>query len=520
MFGKKYKNMAKISDIFQKFIMSNPKRAMEFMSSMPASFWERQGRKKALSIFHEAAEKVPAYKQFLKLKEVNPKEIKTFEDFQKKVPIIDKKNYILQNPLKELCLDGKVEKMYTFSTSSGSEGTPVIWPRLVEQDKMLPDYWECFFIQNWNIDEKSTLVIITMALGNWIAGMLTTDVIKRIALKGKYRLSIATPGTDIKQILNIIKWIAPNYDQIIILVYPSLLKLIIEEGEKFGIKWRNLNLKFWLGGEKFSKNMRNYVIEKLGIEEKLDTFVSVYGTSDAGAIGLGSPLSNLIFKIISENERLHRKLVEPLPKSFSLVQCNPLSYFVEGIEDEIVITYRGGIPLIRYNTHDLGKVIPYEHMMTFMKENNIDVVELLKKEGYKKEKIWHWPFLYIIGKEESISIFGAKISPEDIEAIIYSKKIKEINSFRLKLESDKEGNTCFYILLELKKDIVFASEEKKELEKKYHDIFLKNLLELNLDFADAYGINPKIADPIIKIYHFNEGPFAKKLATKEKYILK
>jgi phenylacetate-CoA ligase len=511
--------MAKISDILQNFIISNPKRAMKFMSSMPASFWERQGRKKALNIFYEAAEKVPAYKRFLKLKGVNSEEIKSFEDFQK-IPIMDKKNYILKNPFKDTCLEGKVEKMYAFSTSSGSEGNPTVWPRLVEQDKMLPNYWECFFIQNWNIDEKSTLVIITMALGNWIAGMLTTVVIKRIALKGKYRLSIATPGTDVKQILNIIKWIAPHYDQVIILAYPSLLKLIIEEGEKFEIKWRNLNLKFWLGGERFSKNMKKYIIEKLGIEEKLDTFVSVYGTSDAGAIGLGSPLSNLIFKIISENDKLHGKLIEPLPKSFSLVQFNPLSYFVEEIEGEIVITYRGGIPLIRYNTHDFGKVITYERMMTFMKESNIDVVELLKKEGYKKEKIWRWPFLYVIGKEESVSIFGAKVSPEDIEAAIYSKKIKDINNFRLKLESDEEGNTHFYVLLELKKDFMLTPEERKKLEKKYHDILLEKLLRLNLDFADTYKINPKIADPIVKIYQFNEGPFAQKLVTKEKYILK
>jgi phenylacetate-CoA ligase len=454
------------------------------------------------------------------LKEVNSKEIKTFEDFQKRVPIIDKKNYILQNPLKDLCLDGKIEKMYTFSTSSGSEGKPTIWPRLVEQDKMLPNYWECFFIQNWGIDKKSTLIIITMALGNWIAGMLTTDVIKRIALKGKYRLSIATPGTDVKQILNIIKWVAPNYDQAIILVYPSLLKLIIEEGEKFGIKWRNLNLKFWLGGEKFSKNMRKYIVERLGVKEKLDTFVSVYGTSDAGGIGFGSPLSNLIFKIISEDDEIHRKLIEPLPKSFSLVQYNPLSYFVEEIEGEIVITYRGGIPLVRYNTYDLGKVIPYERMITFMKENKIDVIELLRNEGYEKEKIWRWPFLYVIGKEESISIFGAKVWPEDIEAAIHSGKIEDVSSFRLKLESDKEGNTRFYILLELKKDVAPTPKERGKLEKKYHDILLERLLELNLDFADAYKINPKVVDPIVKIYQFNEGPFAQKLVTKEKYILK
>ena len=113
-------------------------------------------------------------------------------------------------------------------------------------------------------------------------------------------------------------------------------------------------------------------------------------------------------------------------------------------------------------------------MMAFMKENNVDVIELLEGEDYKKEKIWRWPFLYVIGREETISIFGAKISPEDIEAAIYSEKLKDINSFTLKLESNEEGNTRFYILSELKKDFTLTPEERAKLEKSIMTFWFRN----------------------------------------------
>jgi len=54
--------MSKISAIFQNFIISNPKRAIWFMKSMSASFWEKQNKKLALEVFKEARENSPGYK--------------------------------------------------------------------------------------------------------------------------------------------------------------------------------------------------------------------------------------------------------------------------------------------------------------------------------------------------------------------------------------------------------------------------------------------------------------------------
>jgi phenylacetate-CoA ligase len=513
--------MAKIGDIIRKLIMSNPKTGMWFLSHMPASFWEKQGRKKALVIFYEAVKKVPAYRKFLKEKGVNPAQIKTFEDFREKVPLTDKENYILKYSLKELCWEGELNKMYTIYTSSGSTGEPNFWPRLPQQDLFLPKYWKLFFIQNWGIDKKSTLFVVTMALGNWIAGELVSSITKRLAIEGKYNFTVATPGSDINQILTIIKGLGEYYEQIILVAYPSLVKSILEKGKELGINWKKLNIKFWLGGESFAQSWYKFIIQEIIGNGKptLDMFVNVYGTADVGGIGFGSPLVNIITKIAMEDEKLFKTLFGETLQFPSLVQVNPLVYFVEEIENEIVVTYKGGIPLIRYNLLDQGKIWSYSEMIEIIKEHGYDVINLLFQEGYPQEKIWKWPFLYIKGRTGNvISIIGANVYPENIEAALYTEETKEINSFRLKVDTDKEGNTHFYILVELKKGIYPSPEKKQQLEKKYHDIFLNKLLEVNTDYKKSFEEDRKTADPIIKIYRFGEGPFAKKLATKEIYI--
>jgi phenylacetate-CoA ligase len=59
-------------------------------------WWEREGEKKALVTFHQAAQRVPAYKDFLKKHNVNPEKVVTIEDFKQFVPVMTKneqKNY-------------------------------------------------------------------------------------------------------------------------------------------------------------------------------------------------------------------------------------------------------------------------------------------------------------------------------------------------------------------------------------------------------------------------------------------
>ncbi|EKD90213.1 MAG: hypothetical protein ACD_31C00097G0002 [uncultured bacterium] len=509
--------MAKIGNLIQKYIFSKTNWAMWFLSHAPDSFWDGKGKSKALDTFHTAVKKVHAYKEFLKNSGINSEEIKTFEDFQNKIPIMDKNNYIQNNEILDLCPERNLNKMYTVSTSSGSTGKPTFWFRAASQDFMLPKYWETFLIQNWNIDKHSTLVVVSMDLGNWIAGELVATTLKRLAIEGSYRLTIATPGADIEQILDIFD-IADNYDQILLVIYPSLIKALLEGGDIRKIDWSKLNIKFWVGGELLSPYLKNYIEEKLDSKKKqFNRFVLTYGSADAGGIGFSSPMSNKINDLVSNNHGLKEKLFGKIPFIPTLVQVNPLAYFVEEINKNLVITYNGGITLIRYNTHDKGGIIPYAKMIKLVQSYGYDLYSELKKEGYNKDMIWEWPFLYIFGRTGNVvKILGANIYPENIEVALYNDETNEINNFRLKGNTNKDGNTNFSILIELKEGIVL--EKQEEMKQKYHNIFLRKLLEVNADFRGAYENDKEIADPLIEIYEFRQGPFQNQLKTKAKQI--
>jgi hypothetical protein len=59
------------------------------------------------------------------------------------------------------------------------------------------------------------------------------------------------------------------------------------------------------------------------------------------------------------------------------------------------------------------------------------------------------------------------------------------------------------------------------LEKKYKNIILRQLKNVNFDFADAYRVDPKVASPIVKIFRSGAGPFVQdKSRTKPRLVLK
>src|SRR5258708_5990948 len=88
---------------------------------------QKDGEKKALQLFHKAAEHVPAYKKFLKKHHINPHTISSYNEFQK-VPFTDKKNYLDIYPFEELVWNGKISNNFVISSSSGTTGRPYYWP--------------------------------------------------------------------------------------------------------------------------------------------------------------------------------------------------------------------------------------------------------------------------------------------------------------------------------------------------------------------------------------------------------
>src|SRR3989344_8349228 len=72
---------------------SDINRAIKDLSSHEAGHWERKGEKMALDLFRWVGVTTPAYQVFLKKHNVNPKNIRTIEDFQA-LPFTSKDTYL------------------------------------------------------------------------------------------------------------------------------------------------------------------------------------------------------------------------------------------------------------------------------------------------------------------------------------------------------------------------------------------------------------------------------------------
>lgn len=509
----------------QSIIMSYPVLTKLFMSNMSASFWRRQGEKNALKVFQISTSKSPAYKDFLKRNKVKPQNIKTIVDF-KKLPIINKKNYVAKYPLNELAFEGELSSKYTVEKSSGYGGGSFFWPRLAAEDAIFPKYIEYSFVQFYGIDKKSTLVILTLALGTWTSGEKMAEALRASAKNPKYKMTVITPGANLEEVIEIVKNLSSQYEQTVIVGYPPFIKSVIDEGKRHRINWKKLNTKLGLGGEGYSEAWREYMAACIGLDKKdLLGISGGYGAADVGmSVGREYPISVLIRKLAYRDKKLAADLFGSHSFLPSLLQYNPGTFYIEADQNgELLFSVQAGIPLVRYNIHDRGGVIDFDQMIRILEKHGIDIYKKLKSYGYKKEDIWQLPFFYVFGRADgTISVGGANIYPENIDAALYHPDTKIINAHKLTLEIDENMNTRPSILVELTKDTKPLSEsDTVVLEQKLHDLFLNKMLQINNDFRDAHRVDPKTTDPKVKIFSFSQGPFAEdKKKIKRSYIVK
>ena len=211
------------------------------------SRWQRRGERRALRLFHQMAERVPAYRDFLRSNKLNPSGIKSIDEFDK-IPLIDKDNYLRKYPKEMLVWDGDLKgKRWVISSTSGSTGEPYYFPRQDSQDWQYAVTAEMYLRHNFEIDKKSTLYIIAFPMGAWIGGVFT---LKILADRGDYNLSVITPGIHKLEVINAVKQLGDKFDQIIIGSYAPFLKDILDDGERMGVKWKKYDLGFIFSSQK------------------------------------------------------------------------------------------------------------------------------------------------------------------------------------------------------------------------------------------------------------------------------
>lgn len=477
--------------------------------------FEKKSKQSALKFFRQVSSRVPAYKDFLKKNKIVPGRIRTIDDLRK-IPWVDKENYLKQYPMNSLCWDGKINAPI-ISASSGSTGNPFFWPRSFKIEMETTFIYELFLRNLFEIHKKRTLLINGFSLGIYVGGTFTLNCSMRIAQKS-YPLTIITPGINKEEILNSVKELHRYYDQIILSGYPPFIRDIVDEGAKDDIDWKKIKLKFFFASESLSEEFRSYLFDEVGIGEKsyFCSSMNLYGTADAAIMGHETPLSTFIRKLFSNNKTRCKSYfgTSYVP---SLNQYYPMFKYIETDTNEVILTaFNTEIPLVRYNIHDKGRVLEYREIIKLVESFNYSEAEAEKVTGWK---FWHLPYIYLFGRSDfTVTMYGLNVYPENIKLALESRELINLATGKFVMETvNRPSNQrqCLRIHIE----IFDGVHINKTLEKKFQKIIISTLRQVNLEYNHLYQAIKSRANPEIDLRERGDTSYFAP-STKQRWVKK
>lgn len=494
-------------------IFADARTLRRALATRPTSFWVREGEAMALRLFQAAARQVPAYRLFLRHHRVNPQQVRTIEDF-KAVPAIDKTNYLRRFSLPELSWDGKLTGLDVISVSSGSTGEPFFWPRCASHDAEATVNHELFLTDSFGIDRRSTLFVVSFAMGMWVAGTLTYTCARELATR--YPMNVIAPGIQKDEVLRIIRGLGERYDQVVIAGYPPFVKDIIDAGPSAGISWKQHRVKFLFAAESFSEPWRAYLYRKVYAADPLRDSLNIYGTADALILAHETPFSILARRIAVKRKSLYRDLFRDLERAPTLAQYNPAWRFFEEVDGELVFSASSGIPLIRYRVGDSGGIISFETMLEVFTRHGVD---LLREAQKHQISVWRLPFVYVFGRSDfTVFLYGVNIYPENIRDALASRKLERYTTgkFTMITQHTRTQDPYLEVNVELQQGSIRSNRSLREL---ISHVLVETLRKRNSEYHRLYEALGKRVEPRVVLYPYGHPTFFS-AGTKQKWHLR
>lgn len=460
-----------------------PRKSMS-SSATPKPTVGRAGFSKTLKLFKDAARRVPAYRDFLQKAGINPELVNTIKDFSG-IPTIDKQNYISQYSLKELSWDGSLAGVKYIPSSSGSTGAPFFWPRGEKQDEVSSRVFKSIYENIFHTGGRTALCVNLYALGTWIAGFELYNATKRLSGHNNI-LVLTTPSIEKRVAVESIKNLGPSFDCVILAGYPPFIKDVIEEGIREGINWKRFDVRCLSGGEAFSEKWRDHVLELIGKENDLSTYVNIYGMAEVGVVGFESPFSIGLRRSVEKelkngsNKDGKNHVLACENDVLPVYHYDPLHRYieVEGV-DSLILTANSCMPLVRYNTRDRGGILPTQ------------------------DTEWKYPLVYLLGRKDfSISFYALNIYVENLKRAFenFAQSHSLSGLFTMSIGHDDNMDQRFDVSVELAHDAV------------PHDGFLealkqntvKILCAVNSEYAKLHATLGSRAEPCIQLVDYGQ----------------
>lgn len=455
---------------------------------------QADGRSNALRLFHRAAREVPAYKDFLQKHKVNSVRIGRFDDFVRYVPQTTKENYISRYDTKARSWGGRLTGATMISTSSGTTGAPHYWPRALTHEFDGATVHEYFLTHIFDIAKKPTLFVNGFAMGNWIAGTFTFTSVSLVSWKG-YPLTMMTPGYDKEAIMRIIEDIAPQFEQTIITGHAPFLKELAEKIHEKKLETRT-HIRLLGTGQGITESWRSYVCSLVGGRDPLKTVINLYGSADASLMGHETPVSISIRRAVAAQGRIREFFgSDRLP---SIYQYDPKFTFFEAVDEELCITKDSGAPLVRYNIHDKGGVLPFDGLWESVGDKTM--------MPSRRQFPWRLPFVYLFGREKFMAkIYGANIYTEHVQQVVDHPTLQKALTGRFLLETSYDARQDPVLIVRVEVASGRASDAK--LKHKVKNIFLREVTRINSEYRFVHATIGKKAEPRIELCALGKTPY-------------
>jgi phenylacetate-CoA ligase len=481
-------------------LLADVSEVRESLKTKFEATWLKRGEEMALELFHDMSAHVPAYIEFLKERGINPSHIETIDDFRS-LPTLDKDNYLRKYPLKSLCWDGEFAKgQWVVSSTSGSTGEPFYFPRTSLQDEYYALTAELYLLENFKIDQKTTLYIDAFAMGAWIGGLFTYEAVHRIALKG-YNLSIITTGINKTEVINAVKKLGSNFDQVIIGCYPPIMKDIIDLGIESGLDWQDYNLGIVFSAEGFNEKFRDYVVENGKLNNIYLSNLNHYGSVDLGTMSHETPLSIMIRRQAVGNDALFQEIFGNINKLPTLTQYLPELFYFESVDQKVICSSLSGLPLVRYDLNDHGGVVTLEALGELFKKAGKDLIGETKKADIA-DTVWNLPFVYVYERSDfSVNLVGGMIYPEEIKKVLIDAPLQAYitGKFTMMVVYDEIMQPKLQIHIEMRRG---KSEDDSELALKIQELIVEALLRENSEYTSNYATYGEAIWPVIKLWPY------------------
>lgn len=380
---------------------------LAFLQTADPAELERMGEEAMLAAFQSAAADVPAYRDLLKKRGVEPSQIADLASLRARVPLVDKSLVFEPYTIQELCRHGSLDDIKSILPSSGHSGLfafSVNTLKNIENTARMVDLALEYCLK---IFARRTLIVNTYPMG----------------VNVHTSLPVANTGVNADIALAVVKKFARAYEQLVLVGQPLFAKHLVEAGAQQGIDWAGLNTSVVTGGEGFSESWRTYMSGLIGLKDPdrpTDRFV-------ASSMGIGEVDLN-VFHEIPETIRISRAAYRYRPLRHALfgegVEVPPLFFiyypmrtFVEDVAvpgspvGELAISLLSPDirnPLIRYKTGDRVKVVPYKTLE-----------RILAQHGGIPAPALHLPTVMVFGRKETIGTRNGVVHAETVKEAVF-----------------------------------------------------------------------------------------------------